>query len=134
VSEGRLYLPLYSHIYTRDGSADDLAITISVRNVSTERALVLESVLYYDTSGKLIENFLKTEAELKPLETVEFFVPTDDRRGGSGANAIAAWHADAPVLRPLVEAVMVRAVGANQAYAFSTRALEIPYDAPMPKL
>lgn len=132
VSEGRLYLPIYSHIYARGGAPDDLAITISVRNVSTERVFVLESVQYYDTSGKLLENFLEAQAEIKPLETVEFFIPTDDQRGGSGANVIVAWHAESPVLKPLVEAVMVRAVGANQAYAFSTRAIEIPADAPMP--
>ena len=132
VSTGRLYLPTYSHIYARGGVADDLATTVSIRNVSTARSLVLESVDYYDTSGKVIERFVPGDVVVRPLETVEFFIATEDKRGGSGANVVVAWHADSPVVRPLVEAVMVRSVGTNQAYAFSTRAIEIPNDVPLP--
>lgn len=132
VTSGRLYVPIYSHIYVQKGHAADLAVTVSVRNVSMHRSLVLESVRYYDTSGKLLEDFLDGEATLQPLETVEFFVATEDQRGGSGANVVATWHSDSLVTKPLVEAIMVYSQGSNQAYAFSTRAIEIPADSPAP--
>ncbi len=132
VSGGRIYVPTYSHIYTDEGVAEDLAITLSIRNVSTDRALVLDAVSYYDTSGALIEQFLEAPADVRPLETVEFFVRSKDRRGGSGANFIVGWHADTPTVRPLTEAVMVRTVG-TQGYAFSTRGIEIRSDSKLPK-
>lgn len=132
VKAGRFYVPTYSHIYTDEGVADDLAITLSIRNVSTQRSLSLSSVRYYDTAGKLIEEFLDLEAVLAPLGTVEYFVRTRDRRGGSGANFIVDWHADAPVLPPLTEAVMVRLSG-TQAYAFTTRGVEIAVDTALPQ-
>lgn len=131
-SGGRIYVPTYSHIYTDEGVAEDLATTLSIRNVSTNRQLVLDDVRYYDTSGALIEQFLDTPAVLKPLETVEFFVRSRDRRGGSGANFIIGWHAEEPTVRPLTEAVMVRTVG-TRGYAFSTRGIEIRSDSDLPK-
>jgi len=133
VTAGRYYVPTYSHIYVREGIAEDLAVTLSIRNVSVNRELVLDSVHYYDTGGKLLENFMDSRGTLRPLETVEFFIPTNDRRGGSGANAIVSWHADSPIVPPLVEAVMVRSISANQAYSFTTRGIEIPTDVALPE-
>ena len=129
---GRIYVPIYSHIYVEEGAPTDLAATLSIRNVSTERTLLLTAVRYYDTSGALIEDYLDKEVALGPLETVEYFVREDDRRGGSGANFIVDWHAESPLVRPLVEAVMVRDRAGNQAYAFSTRGIEIPETSALP--
>jgi hypothetical protein len=123
---------VYSHIYVEEGGPADLAATLSIRNVSTERSLLLTSVRYYDTSGVLIEDYLDKEVALGPLETVEYFVHEADQRGGSGANFIVDWHAESPLVRPLVEAVMVRDRAGNQAYAFSTRGIEIPETSALP--
>jgi hypothetical protein len=126
VGSGRVYVPIYSHIYVEDGIAEDLAITVSVHNVSTDGSLILESVRYYDTGGKSLEEFVESDAVLRPLETVEFFVPRGDRRGGSGGNVIVTWQSDSPVEKPLVEAIAVRrTANTSQSYAFSTRGVEI---------
>lgn len=125
-ASGYLYLPIYSHIYVQNGIAEDLAVTVSVRNMSMHDPLVVESVRYYDTRGKSLGDFLEAEAIVGPLETIEFFVPTDDQRGGSGANVVVAWHAESEVVEPLVEAVMVHSYNANKAHSFTTRALEVP--------
>ncbi len=127
-ASGREYLPLYSHIYTRDGEAEDLSATLSIRNISDRSEIVVDEVRYYDTQGKLVETYLDEPAVLGPLETLEFFVPSKDQRGGSGANAIVRWHAPTPVMRPLVEAVMVRTSVASRAFAFSTRAVPMRGD------
>ena len=129
---GRIYVPIYSHIYVDEGEAEDLAVTISIRNVSTERSLVLNMVAYYDTSGKLIEDYLDTDVVTGPLETIEYFVRVTDRRGGSGANFIVSWRADSALVKPLTEAVMVRTRTGNQAYAFTARGIEIPESAVLP--
>jgi len=129
---GRIYVPIYSHIYVDEGEAEDLGVTLSIRNVSTERTLVLNMVAYYDTSGKLIEDYLNKDVIMGPLETIEYFVRVTDRRGGSGANFIVSWRADSPLVKPLTEAVMVRTRTGNQAYAFTTRGLEIPEGASLP--
>jgi hypothetical protein len=129
---GRIYVPTYSHIYVDEGEAEDLAVTLSIRNVSTERSLVLNVVAYYDTSGKLIEDYLDADVVLGPLETVEYFVRVTDRRGGSGSNFIVSWRGDSPLVKPLTEAVMVRTRTGNQAYAFATRGIEIPDSAALP--
>jgi len=132
VESGRIYVPMYSHVYTRSGETQDLAVTVSIHNVSVERSLVLESVRYYDTRGKLLEEFVDEASMLEPLETVEFFVPTDDARGGSGANVVVTWGADAPMVAPLVEAVMVQWGQTNRAFAFTTRGLEVSREGTLP--
>lgn len=129
---GRIYVPTYSHIYVDEGEAEDLAVTLSIRNVSTERSLILNVVAFYDTSGKLIEDYLDADVVLGPLETVEYFVRVTDRRGGSGSNFIVSWRGDSPLVKPLTEAVMVRTRTGNQAYAFATRGIEIPDSAALP--
>ena len=134
VAAGRQYVPMYSHIYARDGAALDLAVTVSVRNVSVEHPMTLESVRYYDTAGKLLEEFVKTPSSLAPLQTVEFFVPTSDTRGGSGANLVVTWSAANPIVPPIVEAIMVQSGKTNRAFAFSTRGIEIDGEATLPNV
>ncbi len=129
---GRFYVPIYSHIYVDEGEAEDLAVTLSIRNISTENPLVLNMVSYYDTSGKLIEDYLGADVVIGPLETIEYFVRVTDRRGGSGANFIVSWRGDSPMVKPLIEAIMVRTRTGNQAYAFTTRGIEIPDSAALP--
>lgn len=131
-SDGRLYVPIYSHIYTSGGMATDLAITLSIRNVSPDHELLLSSVRYYDTAGKILDDHVVGEVTVAPLETVEYFVPTKDRRGGSGANFIVSWHAAVPLVPPLIEAVMVREHAGTGSFAFTTRGVEIPHASSLP--
>ncbi len=130
---GRIYVPTYSHIYTSSGTAKDLAVTLSIRNISVEHELFLESVRYYDTAGKLIEEYISgTEVRLGPLETVEYFVSTNDQRGGSGANFLVTWHSRVPLVDPFVEAVMVRDDQGTRSFAFSSRGVLVPNSAAPP--
>ena len=72
-----VYVPVYSHIYSRGGDPFLLEVTLSLRNSDPERSINVNSVKYYDT------------------------------KGGSGANFIVAWKADQPVYEPIIEAVMI---------------------------
>jgi hypothetical protein len=107
-----LYVPAYSHIYVRDAQRSmNLATTLSIRNTSPDRPLVLSTIDYYDSSGEYVRAYLDTPRTLKPLASTYVVVDTDDIRGGVGANFIVRWHAKQPVAPPVVETLMI--TGAN---------------------
>jgi hypothetical protein len=107
---GTVYVPVYSSIYlglNLKNTMLDLAATVSVRNVSTKHALVLDVVRYYDSAGKPVRDYIPRPAELPALATVEFVVQRADAAGGPGANFLIHWKGPEGVDEPLVEAVMV---------------------------
>ena len=81
---------------------------------------VLKRLAYFDTSGKMVESYLKAPIGLKPFATVEVFIATTDVRGGTGANFVVDWAAAGEIAEPAVEALMVGGVGAGH-YAFITQ-------------
>lgn len=120
-AEGQtVYVPVYSHIYSRGGEPFLLEATLSIRNTDPESSITVDSVLYYDTKGKLIQNFLNEPRQLAPLETTAFLVEKTDTRGGSGANFIVKWSAEQPVYEPIIEAVMIGLSGASSISFTST--------------
>ena len=62
----------------------DFSVTLSVHNASETRPLVLKRIAYFDTSGKMVENYLKAPVALKPFSTIEVFIAANDVRGGPG--------------------------------------------------
>ena len=106
-----IYVPVYSHIYAKGGTPVLLETTLSIRNTDPERNVVVTSIKYYDTKGNMIEEYLDGNLELSSLESTEVLVVKQDIRGGSGANFIVTWRADAPVHLPMVQAVMVGGEG-----------------------
>ena len=123
VSGGTIYVPVYSTLFlgvANRKSTVDLAVTVSVRNVSASHPITLESVQYYDSVGKHLRDYLDRVSTLPPLGTVEFVVQRSDTTGGPGANFLVRWHADTAVDEPLVEAIMLGQSG-NAGVSFSSR-------------
>jgi hypothetical protein len=115
---GAFYVPVYSSVSMSQGKLRaDFSVTLSVHNASETRPLVLRRIAYFDTSGKIVENFLKSPIALKPFSTIEVFIATADTRGGTGANFVVDWAATAEIAEPAVEALMVGGVGSGH-YAF----------------
>lgn len=114
-----VYVPVYSHIYSKGGEPFLLETTLSIRNSDPERAISVTSARYFDTKGALIQDYVEGLIKLKPLETTEILVEKQDTRGGSGANFIVAWSAEEPVYEPIIEAVMVGHSG-NQSVSFKS--------------
>lgn len=106
-----IYVPVYSHIYAMGGTPVLLETTLSVRNTDPERAIIINSINYYDTKGNKIDEYLDGNLELGPLESTEVLVEKRDTRGGSGANFLVKWRADKPVHLPVVQTVMVGSEG-----------------------
>ena len=102
-----VYVPVYSHIYTKGGKPFLLEATLSIRNSDPKEDITIGSVRYYDTNGKLIRDYLEKPMLLKPLATAEFLVAQKEIEGGSGANFIVEWISDAKVNKPVIEAVMI---------------------------
>jgi uncharacterized protein DUF3124 len=115
---GGFYVPAYSSVAMSQGKLRvDFSVTLSVHNASESQPLVVKRIAYFDTAGKQVESYLKAPVALKPLATVSIFIPTDDVRGGTGANFIVDWAATGEIAEPVVEALMVGGV-ANAHYAF----------------
>ena len=107
---GTVYVPVYSSIYLGHDTARkmvELAATVSVRNVSARHPIILDSVRYYDSTGKSIREYLDRPAELPPLGTVEFIIQRADAKGGPGANFLIHWKGHPDADEPLIEAIML---------------------------
>lgn len=114
------YLPVYSHIYhTNDKRRFDLAITISMRNVSDSDTLHLLSADYYNTSGDKVREYIKTPIYVLPMETIEIVISDSDNEGGSGANFNFNWVIKDEASYPIFQAVMISTEG-QQGISFVT--------------
>ena len=111
---GAFYVPVYSSVSMSQGKLRaDFSVTLSVHNASETRPLVLRRIVYFDTTGKMVENYLKSPVALKPFATVEVFIPANDVRGGTGANFVVDWAATGEIAEPAIEALMVGGVGSR---------------------
>ena len=92
---------------------------LSIRNVDPNHSIMVKSVRYYDTDGKLLrdDNAART---LAPLASTEVFVEYKDEEGGAGAKFIVVWQADVPVNPPLIESVNAHFIG-TQLTVFTSR-------------
>lgn len=115
---GAFYVPVYSSVSMSAGRLrGDFSVTLSVHNASETKPLVLKRIAYFDTSGKMVESYLKAPVALKPFSTIEVFIAATDVRGGTGANFVVDWAATSEIAEPAVEALMVGSVGPGH-YAF----------------
>ncbi len=120
-NEGAFYVPAFSSIRMEGGKTRlDLAVTLSIHNTSETKALVLNRIDYFDTSGTLVQRYLTQAIALRPFGTVEIFISRDDVRGGTGANFLVGWAATGPIAEPIIETVMAGSVGTNS-YSFATQ-------------
>lgn len=123
-----VYVPVYSHVYHGGGRTHLLEVTLSIRSLEVHRTLRVESVDYYDTSGRFIRSFISAPIEIDPLGTAEYLIPQDDITGGSGANFVVTWTpTDVEARAPLVQAVMV---GRDGDRSFSFVCTGVPIDTP----
>ena len=69
-----VYVPAYSHVYYEGGLAFPLAATLSFRNMDPRRYVVVKSIQYLDTEGKLVESYLDQPVKLGALQAIGFLV------------------------------------------------------------
>ncbi|HPQ70088.1 MAG TPA: DUF3124 domain-containing protein [bacterium] len=106
-----VYVPVYSHIYHREDMEFDLTTTLSIRNTDFNNSIVIYTVKYFDTTGKLVRDYADTPLILPAMATLDYIVGERDRTGGSGANFIVEWFAEKDVSEPIIESVMIGTSG-----------------------
>lgn len=103
-----VYVPVYSHIYHHNRQEIfELAVTLSIRNTDLTNPIVITSVRYYNSEGKLVKEYLERPIQLDALASTDFFINRNDTTGGLGANFIVEWVAQTEISEPIVEAVMI---------------------------
>jgi Protein of unknown function (DUF3124) len=103
-----LYVPVYSHIYHHNRQEIfELAVTLSIRNTDLTNPIIVTSVRYYNSEGKLVKQYLERPIQLDALASTDFFINRNDTTGGLGANFIVEWVAQTEISEPIVEAVMI---------------------------
>jgi hypothetical protein len=115
-----VYVPIYSNIYAGPRSQPVLlTATLSIRNTGQAHPIVVESIKYYDSSGQLLKDYLKTPLRLGPLGSTYVVVDEHDESGGPGAKFIVTWKSDRPVNVPVIQGIMVT-TRSGQGISFST--------------
>ncbi len=115
-----IYIPIYSSIFYENGKRTlELAATLSVHNVNPDGPITVLRADYYNTDGKLIKKYVDKPVLLTPLQTKNWVIDKANTAGGTGANFLVEWQAQADVTSPLVEAVMMNATS-NLGIAFTT--------------
>jgi hypothetical protein len=124
-TQGKTYLPVYSHIYhIEEDRTFDLTITVSIRNISPDDTLFILKADYFNTVGDNIRQYIDQAIYLNPLETKEIVIDEQDIEGGSGANFVFSWAMRSNKNPPLFEAVMISSYG-QQGLSFVTRGVPI---------
>ena len=123
-----VYVSIYSHIYSGlKARPFDLAATLSIRNTNLQSSIIIVSVKYYDTAGKLIKEYLDGPIELNALASTRYIIKEDDKAGGSGANFIVIWQSEKRVNPPIIESVMI-GTHSGQGISFVSRGQVIKED------
>jgi hypothetical protein len=122
VSGQTVYVPIYTHIYSGlKGRPFDLAATLSIRNTDPKKSITIVFVEFYNTEGKLIENYLDTPLQLGVLASTRYVIKEGEKKsGGSGANFMVTWKSDTAVTPPIIEAIMIGAKS-GQGISFVSR-------------
>lgn len=116
-----IYVPAYSHIYSGNRETRFLlTVTLSIRNIDPHHPIKITLVDYYETQGKLLKKYINTPVIVKPLESLRYIIPENDKSGGSGANFMVAWTSDKPVNPPIVESIMIGTQN-QQGVSFTSR-------------
>jgi len=119
-----VYIPIYSDIYSVNGTDPTLlAATLSIRSTSFSDTTYIDQILYYNTQGTLVKNFIEHTLALPPMQSIDYVIERDDTAGGNGANFIVTWSAKRNI-KPLFQAVMVSAQG-NKAFAFTVDGISL---------
>ncbi len=124
--DGTYYVPIYSDIYVGDNIPKELlAATLSLRNTSFVDTLFISTIDYYDTDGAIVRSFIDQQIAISPMATVNYVIDRDDNTGGPGAHFVVDIHARSPLVKPLVQAIMVGEYS-NKAFAFESDGYLIP--------
>ena len=123
--KAQVYLPLYSSVVVGGGATVvHMGANVTLRNVSTDLPVVISSARYFDRNGELVSQLAPAPFTLKPMATVEIFIPITEAsvgiKGGRGGSILLDWGAEAAAPEPMMEALVLGSVG-NGSYSFTVQ-------------
>ncbi len=122
LESGKSYLSIYSQIFSlTEHKTHNLTVMVSLRNMSDNDTIYLNTAHFYDTHGKLIHDYFIKPIYMAPLETLEIVIDEADTAGGTGGNFIFKWKIPENCPEPLFEAVMTSTTS-QQGLSFITEA------------
>lgn len=122
---GKIYIPVYSSIIYGDQEREfNLAVTIAIRNPDMKNTMMIDSVDYYNHSGKLVKQYLKEPKQLQPLQSIIYTIKESDIEGGIAASCVIHFRALRNTNIPLTESIMIGTKG-MQGVSFSSRGVLI---------
>lgn len=127
-----LYLPIYSKIWYGDRIIKNkyplehyLSALVSIRNTSLKTPIRVLSARYYNTDGKLLNEFVLKPITIGAMGTHELFIERKESEGGSGASFVIQWDSAVPTNPPIVEAVHADISGPRTlSFTTSTRQIQ----------
>ncbi|MCI5163153.1 MAG: DUF3124 domain-containing protein [Candidatus Electrothrix sp. AX5] len=115
-----IFVPAYSEVhYAGKDLTMKLAVTLTIHNTDFTHPIIVTSVRYYNTKGKMVKEYLPKPQRLGPMASTDFFVDTGQQTGGVGTNFIVEWVAEQPVYEPVVETLMLSNSG-TQGLSFTS--------------
>jgi hypothetical protein len=121
-----VYVPAYSSIFHGDLKWEfNLTVTLSIHNTDMKNKIIINTIDYYNTAGKIIRSYIKDNMiTLNPLETYTLCIKETDVTGGVGANFIVKWSSPLKSNRPVIETIMIGS-RQQQGISFTSRGVAI---------
>ena len=123
--KAQVYLPLYSSVVVGGGATVvHMGANVTLRNVSADMPVTIQSARYFDRNGELVSQLAPAPFTLKPMATIEIFIPITEAtvgiKGGRGGSILLDWAAEGAVPEPMMEALVLGSVG-NGSYSFTVQ-------------
>ena len=89
---GSAHVPLYGSLYVGgQPSLKNLSATLSLRNTSTDQALVVTSAAYFDGNGKIVAERFDKAHVLATMAAAELSIDQTRRDDGPVATVVVRW-------------------------------------------
>ena len=123
--KAQVYLPLYSSVVVGGGATVvHMGANVTIRNASVEAPVVITGARYFDRNGELVSQLAPASFTLKPMATIEIFIPITEAsvgiKGGRGGSILLDWASEVSVPEPMIEALVLGSVG-NGSYSFTVQ-------------
>ena len=122
-----IYVPVYKSFYQSYGSTRDaygLTSTACFHNTDPKNAIIVYTIEYNSSNGKLINKLINEPITIKPWTSREITLQSSTDPEDFGANLIVRWKSEQPVNPLIVEVLMVGQV-LNRGVSFLTRGYDI---------
>ena len=121
-----VYVPAYSNLYYEsDVRKTYFTVILSLLNITFTDSIYFNRIEYYDSEGKLLREFIDQVLVLRPMESIEYIIESNNKQGGPGANFVVSYSGRSNLKNPpFIESVMLGDID-GYGFSFSSPGIEI---------